>query len=365
MSFFLYKNKYIMNENEINDRRLAKEFKHTSFSNFKKSDVKKELLNNLNTGSIEPACYWAAELICSSHYNDVWDIIINFTSKYIHLGNPKLPLYIELRLNDFKGIMHSGYTNNEIKARNNIKIRKLFAEIICILCLSKKRNAYTSPKIKQNEYDITKISHKLKADSLKYADKIFTKEDPKELFIGVNELAWNIIDTVNDSANAIYWLEWILGFEVICNKNKKKHICGRRNMPVHHTHQKDIIWMVWEVILYESKKNKPIHKIIKSLLHIFCFEYTPGIKRKRKYIIYFAISLLTQPVDNKVKIYDNKEYITNIVDKINIIYKQIKKNELKPNTDYLFNNNIANTNLEKTISKLDKMSSLNMFIRNK
>ena len=66
--------------------------------------------------------------------------------------------------------------------------------------------------------------------------------------------------------------------------------------------------MIWEVILYESKKNKPIHKIIKSLLHIFCFEYTPGIKRKRKYIIYFAISLLTQPVDNKCKSKYNHDY---------------------------------------------------------
>ena len=55
--------------------------------------------------------------------------------------------------------------------------------------------------------------------------------------------------------------------------------------------------------------------------------------------------------------------VKTIISKIDTIYKQIQKNAKKPSTDYLFNNSInKNNNLEKTISKLDKLSSMEGFI---
>ena len=356
-----------MNENDITDRRTIKEFKGITFSKYKKTDAKKELLNHLSNGKIEQACYWAGEFICAAHFIDLWDILLHFSSKKIHLGNPKLPIYLDLRLAHFKSIVNGGYQNNPLKLRNSEKIRKLFAEIICVLCLSKKKNTLDNIKIDKNDFNITKITYKLTADTINYAHRIFQEEDPKELFIALNEFAWNITVDKRNSNDACYWLEWISGFEDIYKKEKKRYLGGRRNMPVHHSFQKDIIWMIWECLLLESKKrSKGMLKIMRALLNLFCLKYTLGTRRKRKYLIYYGINLLTEPLDNKIKLITNEQTIHSVLSKINVIYKQIKKNEIKPDTDYLFNNSITNTNLEKTIKRLDTMSALTgMIPRNK
>jgi len=229
--------------------------------------------------------------------------------------------------------------------------------------LSKKKSSFDCPKIKENDYISFNNSFKLKATNVSFGNKIFKKNDPKELFIAINELAFNIINKTKNSNDAYYWFEWILSFETLAKKNKNSISCSRREFNVLSKHQYDIIWVVWDVILNESyKRNQGIQKIINSLLELYCIRYSPGSKRKRKFIIYFAISLLTEIVDNNIPIFNDSEPINAVKNKIDNIYKQIKSNEIKPNTDYLFTG-LNSGNLEKTIEKLDKMSRLNNIIR--
>jgi hypothetical protein len=356
-----------MNEANINDKRKQKEFSGISFSQYKKGEAKKQLLKCMSSGSHEEACYWSAEFICAGHFAELWEIIILFMSKNIHLGNPKLPLYIELRYENFKDIVHKGYIDNELKMRNNQSVRKLFAEIICVLCNSRKRNPLSPVKINIKDFNLQNLTGKLKAETLDYGKNVFKTKDPKDLFIAINEFMYNISHKVQNLTEAFWWLEWVIAYEATCKKDKKNALFAARrdNIPVSSNFQTDIIWIIWDGILHESiNRKKGVMKLVKSLLSNFCIRYSPGVKRRRKFLIYFAISMLLLPSDLSINIIENEIVIEKIKDRINIVYKQIKKNEIQPKTGYLFNN-VDSGNLEKTVEKLEILNKLNSFIPRK
>jgi hypothetical protein len=348
-----------MNEIEINDIRSDKDFKGITFSEFKKTDVKKELIKNLYNAKIEPACYWSAEMICAGHYADLWDSIIGFYTKHIHIGNPKLITYLELRINNFKEIVSNGYRDQEIRLRNNEKMRKLFCEVMCVLCEARKKHCYAEVKVKKEDFDLTQMTERFKAPNVKYAEEIFMKEDPKELFIAANELAYNLTEEGKNSVSACYWMEWIIEFETICKQKKEKFKCERREFAkVESKCQMDIVWIIWDIFLSEAKKRSNlVQRIVNSALNIFSLRYRTGCHKKRRLLMYFVIEVFTEPYALEEEIVKDKEKILTIVKNINKIYKQIKKNEHSPGTDYLYQNMKA-TNLEKTIAKLETMNNL-------
>jgi hypothetical protein len=321
---------------------------------------------SIQKGKLEQANYWTAELICSGHFLELWETIILYYGKNIHLGNPKIAVYLQLRFTIFQNIakqLYESCSNSYLQLRNNEKIRKLFSEIIGVLCFSPKKHCIELIKIKRTEeFDITYIPDKLKATSAEYINSFFKKKDPKELIIPLNEFSFNISKGNYNTLLACYWIEWIIEFDLICKLQKRPCICERRLEYdiVENKYQTDIVWLIWDALFYycSIQTNEFIENIMNSLLQLFCIKYTSSCSKKRRYILYMAVGLITEYVNNEIEIIDaiNKEKLKNLVENIYNIYIDIKKNEENPKMDYLFTGLHKENNLECSMNKLNKVN---------
>ena len=140
-------------------------------------------------------------------------------------------------------------------------------------------------------------------------------------------------------------------------------------MPVQDKFKKDIIWIVWDVLFCECNQRKRLTQLIKksldALLDIFCIKYSAGTKTKRRFVIYNAVSLLTENVDFTCEMISNRVEIDFMLKKVNVIYKVLKKNEEAPATAYLeadflglTKNKEEPSNLDKTMKRLEMMDSM-------
>jgi hypothetical protein len=340
---------------KINDSRENKEFKGVSFSGFKKTEVKKQFLNTLSKSEIETSCYWSAELICAGHYIDVWDTILLFYGKHVHLGNPKLSVYIESRINSFKTLMEKEFV--ELHLRNNEIMRKLFCEMICLLCYAKQKHSFDEVKIKETDFNVIYLAEHLKAPHTHYIDSLYLENDPKELYIASNELAFHISEQGKNIIDSCFWMEWIMEYDNLCKQKKTYLVCEIREFAP--TKKTECVWLIWDIILRESEKeihNDLTRKILKSLLALYGVKYGPSSFKKRKYLLYFAAALLTEYVDYTVELVkeEHKCAIQEIVKNVNSIYGQIKKNETQPIETK--DKDVKQKNWEKTVEKLEKMN---------
>ena len=364
------------NYTEIDDLRDS--FNNITFSNYQKSKVRKELLTCIYKNKIENSLYWCAELICSGHFLDLWDIIITYYVKYIYIINPKLVIYISMRFNNFKSILNNGYNDNILRLRNNQKIRNIFCEIILILCFSVKNHTLEPYQIdKKEEFDLINMSSRFKAPTIDYIKTVYREEDPKDLIIPINEIIYSFV--CEDLLNIYHWLEWIIEYDNKMTNRKKKCICEIRTYAP-TDNNKDIIWIIWDIIFYYKNKrtfsfynnlddnsiDKQISiktEIINALFNLFIIKYNSSAKRRRKLILYVAFKFILSLVDlNTNIISDNIKYKLKIlIDKNDIVYREIKKNEKSTNTKYLFAGIDKRKNLENTIKKLEKLENLENF----
>lgn len=216
---------------------------------------------------------------------------------------------------------------------------------------------------KAEGFDATQVAAKLKAPKLEFAKATFRNGDPKELFIALNEFAYHISVESKNAVQACYWLEWLLEFEATCKRNKNVCACVRRPfVTVNEKWQVLPVWMLWDAVFTETAKREHplLTKTMEALLAIFSVRFSSGVPKRRRFLLYYAISLLCESVNWSVDIVQNEKQVETVVSKMDMIYKEVKKNEITPATEYLFYGmeGQARSNLDKTIERLEKMNEI-------
>tara|TARA_B110000971_G_C19984804_1_gene489056 strand:+ start:293 stop:1303 length:1011 start_codon:yes stop_codon:yes gene_type:complete len=289
---------------QISDVRLQKDFNKITFSGYKKSEVAKALDRCMVSGSLERACFWAAELVCSGRFLELWEIIMVTYSQNCFSSAPKVVMILSEFLNKFGSLANGQYAGNELELRNVDHIRTLVAQSVAAVACSQKTHAIKRIKVPTSEFDIVAIPHRMKAPDTSYASE-YRVGDPKELFIAVNELAF-ALGGLYDATLACYWIEWITGYIAFCKKKNVVLTCATRHDISGGNRSNDASWMLWEAII-NTVKTEHQKKAINALLRLFKMRYKASTMSKRIYILYAAVKasspkfVLVGPLDDVSK----------------------------------------------------------------
>lgn len=271
-----------------------------TWSNYQPSAVKKEWTQSMVKGQLERSCYWTVEMVQSGMFLELWELVLCFYGKYVHTANPKLPLYLQMRFETFK----ANTTEPEVEMRENVNVRKLFSEMVCILCLSPRRPCIEPVDI--GKEGIPKS--RLKAPSIEF-NQSFQPTDPKELFVSMNEFSYML--HAKTMEGALYWLEWMLRF-------MRTHKCVAA--PRGTKRPTDPIWLVWDTIRAHVSGELP-KNVVNALVTLFGIAYTVGARERRKWLLYCGVSLCCEPVNFNVDMVSDKVVFAKAFEKCSSLFQ--------------------------------------------
>ena len=327
----------------INDIRSFEEFKKKSFSGFKKNDIISAVLKAIESKKVENACFWTAECIISGYSLLLWEKLINFSTKIIHINNPRLPLYLQRKNEVFMNqinLLNSKSKDRYILLRNSQMIRNLFFDVVSTLATSPKTKRYDKyPKLNdQDDFNFTNIQKRLCAPMNILPGYIIHFNDPDELRIIINEIFTMLKNKQFGYDRCRYWILWLFRYEAIHKKKKTPWNIDERNIvDIPKKYRGNIVWVLWEVIFEEMKlrNNKKINQQIDSLYELFKCNYTTGKRSSRIPILLNAVGYLTHQISFKDPVRNDYQLFIQVQSNVNKMFGSKKKNEKKNETNLI------------------------------
>ena len=358
----------------IEDYRDLSEFKGCSFNNIKNTEIKKELIKCLIENNIDQSLYWCVEIITSCNFILLWEIFFYMLTNIINVSNVKFILFLDKKYKIFKEIINNCKNEEHVlNLRNNITIRNLFCDVIILICKSDKDYILDYKRINIKNFSFETMNNHLKAPNIKFVNDYFKDNDPKELYIILNEFLYNLSE--NNNLECCKWIYIYINYYSLCKKNKNILLCeDRDNIDLDSEYNKTLkqhpIWIIWSILFDKSKNDIVLNKYIKILYNFFKIQISISKIKSRLSLLFLSISLYVKrnsnDIFNKSIIKDKKDFLKlseiarssldSIYKKVNGIYKNNPDNK----------NRIINNDKKNKISiSFDKIKSLDNFMLNK
>ena len=327
----------------FHDTRTYYDFKDRTFSGYLKSEVVKECKKKIIDCRPETAIFLAFELMACGETRQVFSIIDWIYTKKIGILNPNFPYRYLRRFKQYilirKTLLESnGEVNKkgkrsdvekmtDISLRNSVSIRNHIAELITICCDSRKQTIKSVIKCKTEEFQSNVVRQRTKTQDQDFVSRFIRPGDSPEVRMSVNEIAWAIQQ--KNMEHYRFWVSWIFQWEALLIKNGIKLNCAPRNHIYDTIDAKDLVWLIWEIILdYANKMEDKIYRNVSALFTLYKYEWMTTKKRCSINYMMIAADYITQMYSiHKSITSDTSRYIKNSAYYLPIL-EQMKKKEV-------------------------------------
>ena len=314
----------------VNDFNLKKENNGLTFSKFKLTEAYKQLIDNIKRGYHDKAQLWSIQINISFEFNKLLNKLINYYFTDINVNNPNVIhlIYSDDLIYNLEVLKHYQEKKHPINAYHNHQIvRNHLAQLVSILTLSDKKKIPALEKIKDEYFDfnLSVTRQQIKYSGNNLVGIVMKCDDDKNLIIPINEII-NIIKNndkqIYSQSHLLFWLSWIYEYD---KRFSKVNTMRRLDPSINDKYVTDMTWILWEILIYFGKDLE--NNIIKKMLNIYCSDFKPSQKQKKKNIIIMAFLLIlnTNNSDSINRpLYNNYELTMQTILNINPTYEKVK-----------------------------------------
>jgi hypothetical protein len=280
---------------EITDPRSVLDFQTTTFCGHSRAHVHKVLLQTIQLGHADYACYWTLELLCSGLVHSLWSTFFEAAAVHLNRAQPNAILYLASMYERYAPLEAKYSLQTMTEIRNNPDVRLLVCQVAATLALCRKNKLPTLPTIKpSHDFEPVTIQESLKAPSRLYGNLVLRKSDPLMLAVPVNEIVYCLRQDVRDIGRVLYWMAWVYAYAREQKKQTKAAlVCAdRSDAHVSTAHGTHLVWIFWEAV--QKQASSTSRPIVDTLYRMYCLRWTPAEAKRRQSLLTAAALLVCE-----------------------------------------------------------------------